>query len=349
MMHDDRWRGIETRATYTEQQVEAAQTAVTTGTLDPSQIAAVQAAAGAWARAFAGAAVMPQNPATRAITPAVLYQMGRAMVLTGEWVWLLDVADGRLSMYQAASWDVHGRLEWRYVVELAGPSGSFTRRVPGASVVHPRINVDPNQPHRGQSSVRLAGYSAALAAYIERGFSQEAGGLRGYALPMQTEGLSTEDLTGLRDDVRGAAGNVVFVPSTAPRAGDPGSGPGRPDWKPNRLGFTPADAEVSLRGDAAVGLLGAAGVPAELFGSGGDGTGRREAFRQFISGSVQPVARIIEHELSVKLDTAVTLDFATLRAADVQGSARAYRALVGAGSEQPGIEDAEARRLSGLA
>ena len=85
-----------------------------------------------------------------------------------------------------------------------------------------------------------------------------------------------------------------------------------------------------------------------MLGSGGaDATGLREGLRQLYHVTLQPVARIVEAELARVLEVDVALDLSALAAADVQGRARAFRALVG-GSNQNGIEVAEARRLAGL-
>ena len=58
---------------------------------DPSATAALEAAAGAYARAFAVASVEPITPATRALSPAVLALMARDLVRRGEFVHVIDV------------------------------------------------------------------------------------------------------------------------------------------------------------------------------------------------------------------------------------------------------------------
>ena len=58
------------------------------------------------------------------------------------------------------------------------------------------------------------------------------------------------------------------------------------------------------------------------------------------------MVKIVAAELSRVLE--IEIDLAPLNAADVQGRARAFRALVGNGTGKPGIEVAEARRLTGL-
>ncbi len=77
-------------------------------------------------------------------------------------------------------------------------------------------------------------------------------------------------------------------------------------------------------------VLTACGIPAE-FVEAGDGTARREAWRQFVFGAVAPLARSVEVELTEKLETPILLDFSELRASDLAGRSRAYKQLIEAG------------------
>ena len=101
-------------------------------------------------------------------------------------------------------------------------------------------------------------------------------------------------------------------------------------------------AQVVLRSDVGMSILNARGVPSELV-ERGEGTGAREAWRRFLHGSVDPVAKLVAAELSEKLETDVTLDLSSLHASDVQGRARAFQSLVGGG-----MSIAEAAAVTGL-
>ena len=58
----------------------------------------------------------------------------------------------------------------------------------------------------------------------------------------------------------------------------------------------------------------------------------RESYRQFVTSSVQPIAKVAQKELADKLSTPdLSLDFTDLRSADIMGRARAYASMVGAG------------------
>ena len=78
-------------------------------------------------------------------------------------------------------------------------------------------------------------------------------------------------------------------------------------------------------------MLAACGTTIALF-SDSDGTAQREALRRWHMGTVKPLARLLEHELSVKLDTPVRLKFDRYPT-DLAGRAAAFKALVTGGMD----------------
>ena len=82
--------------------------------------------------------------------------------------------------------------------------------------------------------------------------------------------------------------------------------------------------------DAAFGrVVAACGCSPALFDDS-DGTSKREALRQFYIGTVQPLARILETELSEKFGVRVRLRF-DLYNVDLAGRAQAFQKLVAGG------------------
>ena len=74
-------------------------------------------------------------------------------------------------------------------------------------------------------------------------------------------------------------------------------------------------------------LLAAAGVPAALLGNAGS-SDTREGYRQFLHGTIQPVAKLILGELRYKLDSPdLSLDFDDLMASDISGTRSCLRCL----------------------
>ena len=96
------------------------------GSIPTGHTAAMEIAAGWWARGFASATVTSSNPGlARGLTADVLADIGRALCLRGEAVYLMDAADG-LRFRKVTAWTITGgpeRAEWEYLCTLAGPSG----------------------------------------------------------------------------------------------------------------------------------------------------------------------------------------------------------------------------------
>ena len=97
-----------------------------------------------------------------------------------------------------------------------------------------------------------------------------------------------------------------------------------------------------IRKDAFEAVLAACGVPPALF-TDADGTSQREAARRWHLNLVLPLARMVEHELSVKLETPVELKF------DSYALDMVSRATVVAKLAQAGVPMATALDAVGLA
>ena len=352
MMFDATWRGaapVEVRgqggAGFTDAVTRALLSEASGGTIrTPAATAALEAAAGAYSRAFAVASVTPATPTTAALTPELLALAARDLIRRGEFVWLIDVAgDGAVRLLPAGSWDVRGgwdMADWFYRLDLFGPSGNVTRLVPGAAVVHGRYSIDPARPWFGISPMGWADLTGRLHASVEDALADEAGGTRGALIPIPSgpdadgdDDDTTDPNADLRADIAALRGKTALVESVAPS----GWGEGRTaapmaDWRPQRLGAAPPAPLVDLRDSSARAVLAACGVPPGLFEAGGDAAGKRESWRLFLHGGVQPVADLVAAELGAKLDVrGLRLTFDRLFASDVQGRARAFQSLTGGG------------------
>ena len=331
-------------------------TASGTGARNATRTAAVEACAGAWARAMAAATVAPVEAATAGVDAVFLADVGRRLIRSGDALYMISIGPDGTILLPAAAWDVLGGYDpagWRYRVTLAGPDVTVTRTIPAAGVIHLRWATAPGRPWCGVSPLAWASETGRLAGSIEEALADETAGPRGSVLPIpESQREPTDDdadgddpLAGLRGDLLRLRGSLALVESMAGGYGDRG---GRPDadWKSRRIGAEPPDVLATLRSDAALSIYAACGVPPSLVTMPADGTGQREAWRRFLHGSVSPVARIVQGELRAKLDTpALALDFVSLYAADVSGRARAFRALAG---KDATIPEVEARRLAGL-
>lgn len=310
--------------------------------IDAAALASLETAAGLYARAFASAEVTPRSSATEALAPALLALIGRELVRRGECVLVIAVERGRLLIQPAGSWDVQGPADesrWLYRVDLFGASTHSTRLVPGESVIHPRYAVRPSRPWAGVSPVAWCGETAALAARLERHVNTDLQGPVG-----QVGGYAGNEaqLSEVTAAVRQLRGSVALVSGGSPLAQGAASDA---RLQLTRVGADPAQTIPMLREQATVAVLAACGVPPEL-ATGAAESARREAWRQFMHGTIAPVGRIVEAELARKLDEPdLSLSFDGMMASDVTGRARAWRSLAG---KEATMNPADASRLVGF-
>lgn len=343
------WRRTEARqadAPYTDAIVAAihAQAAGQTIT-DAKATAALEAAAGAYARAFAGAAVRDPGMGGAALTPGCLALIGRDLVRRGESLHLIELDGGMVRLVPIGGWDVRGGWrDWTYRVDLFGPSGNVTRLVGADQVLHCRYAVDPARPWHGLSPLAIASATGRLMGSLEHVLANESAGPHGHVIPVPDAGDADDaDAGGLQGDIAALKGGTALVETTSGGYGQGQADAPRQDWVPKRIGANPPAVLQGLRTDAARAVLAACGVPVELI-ERGDGSGQKEAWRRFVLGTVAPVARTVEAECRAKLAApALTLDFDRLRAGDVDLRARAFRSMV-----QAGMAIDEAAAKSGL-
>lgn len=305
-----------------------------------AELGVVEIAAGFYSRCFASAQVEPRSPTTRFIDPQFLALTARNLLRRGESVHYLEVKNGVVKATPAGSWDIRGGWsedEWFYRLDLFGPSGNITKFVPSASILHFRYSVDPSRPWFGISPLGWAKSTGNLASYLETRLWQEASGPVGNLLPIpknpsgQRNADDTDPLDQLRKDITNLKGQSVLVETTAGGWSEGAGMAPKQDWMSKRVGANPPASLAVLRSDAGKTILSACGVPVSLTEGSGSSQGAREAWRQFVFGSVQPLGRIIASELSDKLETNVTLNFSGLQAADLAGRTGSFKKLVEAG------------------
>ena len=302
----------------------------------PSSTAAVEAASGALSRAFASAEIVGPSWVQETVTPGVLAQVGRDLIRNGDSMHVIRVGrDGMVRLIPAASWHWEGSHDpdsWTVRATAYGPSTSTTWNLPASGVVFVRWGSTPGQPYVGTGPTSWAHTTARLQSEAERSLADEAAGPLAQLLAIPADGGddSVEDpLKMLRADISGARGKALLVETTA-AAWDQGKAAApQKDWSANRLGPSPPDAMVEIA-DAAFGrMLAACGCSPALFDDS-DGTSKREALRQWHLGTVLPLARLLEAELSAKLETRVRLNF-DLYNVDLAGRAQAFQKLVAGG------------------
>ena len=321
---------------YTEaiiaQLIDTADTSVT-----PSgSTAAEEVAIGLWGRAFASANVTPSGPIAEALTPTVMQMVGRNLAEYGESLWEIEVEGGELHLEHASDYAIEGMREWIYDLSLPYPDGIVKRTLPASRVLHVRYAEDGDQPWKGIGPMQQASTTRRLVTNVETRLADETSARSGYLIPVP------EVTASLQGDINKLKGKSVLVKSTADGWDQTTQAP-KGDFESRRIGFSPPQTIKPLRDDVGRALLAAAGVPASLLGNAGS-SDTREGYRQFLHGTIQPVAKLILGELRYKLDSPdLSLDFDDLMASDIAGRARAFGVMVTGGME---LERAAA--LSGL-
>ena len=337
-------RKLETRAgtTFTDAQL-AALTAKADGNglVTHTAVGALEACAGVIGRGFASAEVGGRSVVAEALNPDVLEMVGRSLIRRGEILLYVDTTGDRLLLLPATSYDIQGGPNpstWEYNLMLNGPSGTISYTGVGAdSVIHIKYAVDPVEPWRGNAPMDVARLSGRLSAETVNALADESSTPVGQLMGLPVDG-DDPTVTLLKSDMKTSKGKMAFL-----QTGDWGNvGEGYADLTPKRFGAAPTEHLVELLKVSSSEVYAACGFNPALFISG-DSASLRESWRLALFGVVAPLAVKVTSELSYKLETDVTLGFEEMKASDVQGRARAFMTMVGAGME---LERAVA--LSGL-
>ena len=320
---------VRTAGGYTEIQLLDQFTRAVAGNVRHGALGGLQCAAGAVARAFAAAEVEGDDGL---LDPTTLYAMGFDLVREGQTLWLLEAGTGRLRLSRAATGtDVYqgaaAAASWTYQVTLPGPSITHTVRASADQVIHIRQNSDPTCPWRGRSGLAVAQASGGLAASLVHALTAE-GEVPSLRIIPQPFGQSQPAADSIRAAVN--TGLRLALPETTASGGGAGrSSAPLTDWKSYTIQPEYMAAGVDLHALALQETAGVCGLPAPMVpGSAAAGPAHREAFRQFVALTVQPLGRILEAEVSRVLERPVRLTHNQLASADVASRARAFKALV---------------------
>ena len=208
-----------------------------------------------------------------------------------------------------------------------------------------RRAINPGQPYIGTGPTSWAHTTARLGSEVERSIADEAAGPLAQLLAVPQDGGADGDddpLAGLKADIRTARGKALLVETTNAGWGEGKAAAPQQDWRQQRLGPHPPEVLAQLRRDAFEHVLAACGTPPSLF-TDADGTSQREAVRRWHLNTVLPMARMVEHELTRKLETPVSLKF------DSYALDMVSRATVVAKLTQAGVAPGVALAAVGLA
>ena len=326
----------------------------------PLGLAALEMAAGSYARCFASASIAPDTPVTRALTPSIRAHIGRDMIRQGGALLVISVEDGMVELSPSGDWTVLGgwhERDWRYTCYLYGASETKAMYLPSQGVCHMRYSFDALRPWISVGPLGWASSTATLASHLEAKLAQESGGAVGHVLPVpkspkKSTAESRKDadvgildpLEALGKDIGAARGGTILSETLASGWGDKDNAV-KTQYKAARFGADPPPTLAVLRSDAGQAVLGACGCPIDLFMGSGSGQAARAAWQRFISGSVQAVADLACDELRKKLDVPdLSFSFDRLyTAGNVQERSAAFSKMVMAG-----MDITRAASLSGL-
>ena len=304
---------------------------------DAASTAAVEAVSGALSRAFAAATVEGPPWAADAVSPCFLALVGRDLVRRGQSLHVIRLRDdGGVRLAPAADWSWQDGSDdpatWNVRATCYGPAASVTRLVPAGGVVFVTWSVTAGTPYAGAGPLSLASTTARLNAQSERSIADEASGPVAQILPVPSDGGDGEDedpLAELKLDITGARGRAVLTETTSAGWGEGRMAAPAADWKAQRLGPAPTEAQARIARDSFERVLAACGYPPSL-AIDSDGTSQREGLRRWHLGTVVPLARILEAELSRKLEAEIRLRFDTYPL-DMVSRAQVVSKLVQAG------------------
>ncbi len=301
---------------------------------DASSTAAVEAVSGLLSRAFSDAQIDAASWVQDAVTPSFLGQVGRDLIRSGDSMHVVRVRE-RVQLIPASSWHWEGNHDpdsWTCRVTAYGPSTSTTWNLPARSIVFVRWGSTPGQTYVGTGPLSWASTTARLQSQIERSLADEAQGPLAQIIAVPQDGGDGGDddpLRILKADIASARGRALLTETTSGGFGEGRVAAPQKDWQANRLGPTPPAPFVEAAKQSFQRVIAACGASPALFDDS-DGTSKRESLRQFHLGTVRPLARILETELTMKLETPVKLIFDSY-SVDLAGRAQAFGKLVGGG------------------
>ena len=329
---------------YEDERLRQAFPGLSAGAVRAASLGALQAAAGAVARALASGAVTGDRGS---LTSETRYAIGYDMVRSGQFVALLQIQrDGSARLMRAdANSPTYGgpdRESWRYSLTIGGPSHTRTLTAPAASVAHVLWNSESITPWRGRSPIAVAAASGSLAACVADSLTNEAAVTVARVVPMPA-GQKRAQAQAIVDSIRRALGHLSFVETAYAGGGGGRASAPAADWKAQRYGYDAPDSQVKLHQLMNEEIAVACGVPAAMMaGARSAGPAMKEAFRQFLLLTVEPLAALVAAEVGRVIESPVRISFDALAAVDAPGRARAVHVLT-----EAGIDKSEAMRRAG--
>lgn len=307
--------------------------------------AAVEAVSRAVSHALMSCEVEGPDWAKRAISPPWLAITGRSIVRRGEALSVIRMRGVDLRLTPAGYWswepmqtkDDEDEDDWMVRASTYGPNSTTTRLLTRDQVVYVAWGAGPDLRHIGRPPTSWASLTARTTGETERSLGDEGASPVAQIIPLP-EGsgdVSSDDDSDpwahIRLAISGAKGGVLMPETTRGGHGDGDINAPRRDWESRPVHGQPSEAMVMATREAFTRMLAASGMPPQMIDPTAPSTGMREAVRQFYLLTLRPITLLLQHELSRRLETEITLKHDEAAYMDVAGRAGAVKKLVDAG------------------
>ena len=294
-----------------------------------SALGAVEAAVAMYGDAAASATMAGRWP----LSAGEQRDLVRDYLLRGEALRRIDIVDGRPALVPAVLSDVRATdpnpATWRYLLNVATPSGTIHGEYPAARVLHWRRNPSPDRPWRGRSPLEDAPALAAVAGAVERSLAGE------HAVPsarLATMNLAWRQSRAQQPDdvatfpVARLRGDGVVQVQPLDRNIKEASAHGA-----HRVGAEPDESSVTLRDQLRRDVLAAYGiVPGLVVAESGSAQAVRELRSLWLRGRVLPLLSDLAGVLQVAYadpSVAFTLPLLDQETAETESRQRQRRAM----------------------
>ena len=336
---------VEHRASYTDDLVAQAFANATEPQSAPGALAVVESCT-----SLISTPLMVASVTGFALSGGTLLSMGRDLLLRGNSVSLIDVLpNGQVQLLRASSFEVAGRsanpARWSYALEFETPAGAIKRNSPAAGVIHIMGDTPPGRSWRGNAPWQSAGLSSAAMAEIERGVRDESRIING-RIWVSPDGATADQQTAMArsiGSIRG--GKQVVAETTAKGLGQGALASPKADWLPVKVGMAHELGNVGMRESMQASIASAYGVPPLWFSPRATGTAVRESKRLSFLNATILLSKAIADELSLKLDTPISIGWPNLadQSVDIHLRSRGVLSLV-----QAGVSPQDSLLIAGL-
>ena len=267
------------------------------------------------------------------LSASFLVDLVRRLMIGGNAIYLIDVDPaGSINLRPASDFKVSGsarRLSYQLELPSPSPTGQpVLRRASADGVVHITVNETSGAPWIGRAPWQCANLSAESLGMIERSLRSDSSIPGGQLLPIP-DGASRTAKDAIANALSKGQGAISPIETTAGGYGAGHLAAPRDDYDQKRFGATVPEANLKMRDSTSLAILRSYGVSEKIWS--GDGNAMIQSRRELFLDVVEPLGVLVAQELSLKLDSNITLDFTRSNYKDHQRNSRALKTYIDAG------------------